>query len=78
MLKINEHFRPPVGAVFPRTESAQLKTAPTKRENGRFVFLTAPVWSVPLILRSTIVFRFRSCKELVQPKPIEFMNEPMN
>ena len=30
-LKINEHFRPPVGAVSPRTESAQLETAPTKR-----------------------------------------------
>ena len=54
MLKINEHFRPPVGAVKNRTESAQLETAPTKRENGSFVFLTGPVWRVPLILRSTI------------------------
>ena len=54
MLKTDEHFRPPVGAVFPRTESAQLETAPTKRENGSFVFLTGPVWRVPLILRSTI------------------------
>ena len=54
MLKTDEHFRPPVGAVFNRTESAQLETAPTKRENGSFVFLTGPVWRVPLILRSTI------------------------
>ena len=43
MLKINEHFRPPVGAVFNRTESAQLETAPTKRENGSCAFLTGPV-----------------------------------
>ena len=55
ILKINEHFRPPVGAVKNRTESAPLETAPTKRENGSFVFLTAPVGSVPLILRSTII-----------------------
>ena len=54
MLKINQHFRPPVGAGEKRTESAQLETAPTKRENGSFVFLTGPVWRVPLILRSTI------------------------
>ena len=53
-VKKNEHFRPPVGTVFNRTESAQLETAPTKRENGSFVFPTGPVWRVPLILRSTI------------------------
>ena len=43
MLKTDEHFRPLVGAVKNRPESAQLETAPTKRENGSFVFLTGPV-----------------------------------
>ena len=33
---------------------AQLETAPTKLENGSFVFRTAPGWSVSLILKSTI------------------------
>ena len=54
ILKINKHFRPPVGAVSTRTESAQLKTAHTKLETDRCVFLTAPVGNVPLILRFTI------------------------
>ena len=57
MLKTDEHFRSPVSAVFNRTESAQLETAPTKRENGSFVFLTGPVWRVSLILRSTIILK---------------------
>ena len=39
---------------FP-TASALLETVPTKRENGRCGLLTAPVWSVSLILRSTII-----------------------
>ena len=46
---------PPVGAVSNRTASALLETVPTKRENGRGGFLTAPVWRVSLILRSTII-----------------------
>ena len=48
-------FSPLVGAVFNRTESALFLTVPTKRENGKYGFLTAPVWSVSLILKSTIV-----------------------
>ena len=34
-LKINKHFRPPVGAVSNRTASALLETVPTQRQNGR-------------------------------------------
>ena len=44
----------PVGAVSNRTALAPLETAPIKRQNSRGGFLTAPVWSVSLILRSTI------------------------
>ena len=40
---------PPVGAVCNRTEQGQLETVPTKRENGRYGFLTPPVWRVQLI-----------------------------
>ena len=45
--------------------TAQLETAPTKQENGRCGFLTAPVWNVSLILRSTIIF-FSDDKQLVR------------
>ena len=45
----------PVGAVSNRTALALLETVPTKRQNGKYGFLTAPVWNVSLILRSTIM-----------------------
>ena len=47
----------PVGAVSNRTASALLETVPTKRQNGKYGFLTAPVWSVSLILRSTVILK---------------------
>ena len=58
--------------LYCHTASAQLETAPTKQENGSFVFLTAPVWRVSLILRSTIVCGLRSQSNRLDYKRLLF------
>ncbi len=61
----------PVGTVSNRTGYALLETVPTKRENGRCGILTAPVWSVSLILRSTIFNKFYIHSQITEVYDIE-------
>ena len=53
----------PVGAASNRTASAQLETAPTKHGERKRLFIFIIHYNY-----------FRSCKEIVQQKPIELIS----